>query len=91
MLAAISASSCELFRRDPSQRPALLDASSDSCRRAVTVDQRMPGQTEFPRLGPFSWYIVVGHNAQGDGPPGFYRTAGQELARTQDSTGGTCP
>jgi hypothetical protein len=89
--AAVSATSYDLFRGDPSQLPALLNPTSDSCQRGATLEQRMPGQTESPSPGSFYWYLVRGHDAQGEGPPGFYRTSGQELARIQDVTGIACP
>jgi subtilisin-like proprotein convertase family protein len=89
--AAVSASSYELFRGNPSQLPALLDPTADSCQRGITLEQSMPGQTEAPAPGSFYWYVVRGHNAHGDGSPGFDRIVGQELARLQDVTGGACP
>ena len=88
---AISASSYAVYRGDPSQLPALLETTSDSCPRGVSFAQQMLGLGDTPAPGSFYWYIVRGHNAQGDGPAGFDRIAGQELARLLDATGSSCP
>jgi len=89
--AAVSATSYDLFRGDRSQLPALLNPASDSCQRGASLVQRIPGLADTPPTGSFYWYLVRGHNAEGEGPAGFFRTVGQELARLQDVTGSACP
>jgi subtilisin-like proprotein convertase family protein len=89
--AAVSASSYNLFRGDRSDLPALLDHAIDSCPRGTTFQQQFTGLAETPVPGAFFWYLVRGHNAQGDGPPGFDRNGGLELARIEDPGGGFCP
>ena len=87
----MNASSYDLFRGNASQLLALLDLSVDSCPWGGTYQQRFTGVAETPASGSFYWYLVRGHNAQGEGPPGFDRIGGQELARIEDPAGGSCP
>jgi len=89
--AALNASSYDLFRGSPSQLVALLDHAIDSCPRASTSLQQVTGLTETPAPGSFYWYLVLGRNAQGEGPPGFDRIGGLELARIGDPAGLSCP
>ena len=88
--AAFNATSYNLYRGDPSQLPALVDHGIDGCARGTTLTQQMGPLAEVPALGSFYWYLVRGSNAQGEGPAGFDRLQGLDLARIQDSSG-VCP
>jgi subtilisin-like proprotein convertase family protein len=85
--AAAGASFYNVYRGVAESLPDLLDADSDSCRRA-TVASTTTGSviTEEPPAGAILWYLVRGANAGGEGPAGD-ATAGP---RVQDSSGG-CP
>jgi hypothetical protein len=89
--AAVSATSYNLYRGDPSQLSALTGSSIDSCPRATTLTQQVAGLSEVPALGSWYWYLVRGHNAEGDGPAGFSWIASQSPARIHDSSGVACP
>ena len=85
-----NATSYNVYRGDRSQLPALLDPTTDSCARSSSLTQESPGLTEVPALGSFYWYLVRGHNFEGDGPAGFTLRNSQTLARIQEATG-VCP
>src|SRR5262249_54030969 len=89
--AAANATSYDLFRGDPSQLASLKDPTVDSCPRGSTLAQSLSGLSETPTLGAFTWYRVRGHNAQGEGHPGFSRNGTLSLARVQDGSGIVCP
>jgi subtilisin-like proprotein convertase family protein len=89
--AAPNATSYDLFRGDPSQLASLKDPTVDSCPRGSTLTQAFAGLTETPALGAFHWYLVRGHNAQGEGAPGFSWNGSLSLARLQEGSGVACP
>lgn len=68
----------------------LRDAGVDSCLLGSSLTQQFAGLTESPELNSFYWYLVLGSNALGDGPAGFWRSPGLVLARLVESSGG-CP
>ncbi len=69
--AGANATSYNLYRGDRSQLPSLIDHTADSCARATTLAQEVSGLVETPSLGAFYWYLVRGHNYDGEGPAGF--------------------
>lgn len=88
--AGANAYSYNVYRGDQSALSSLANQNIDSCLRGTTLTQQFKSVTEVPASGTFLWYLVLGNNAQGEGPAGFERLAGQGLARLLNSSG-NCP
>ena len=88
--AGANATSYNVYRGDQSVVASLADQTSDACRRGTALTQQLTAVSEVPAVGTYEWYLVVGANAQGEGPPGFLQLGAQQIARIVNSTG-TCP
>jgi alpha-tubulin suppressor-like RCC1 family protein len=80
------ASSYNLYRGTPSQLPALLTTSNDSCLRYGNITTTSATTSENPSSGSFFWYLVTGVNVAGEGSAGN-ATAGARIVNSS----GTCP